>query len=533
MKSLFRLLLFCVALLVAAEIANASVNNFGLPQASVIASKEFVGGTLSYLHAMRVLRHVIQNRNIVQPKIADEDSAEDEEPSPVKIKHHHSKNDTTVKIGSAYKLGKSETSNNDVVMIGGSGEIDGTVNGDLVMVGSKGHLAGIVNGDVVMIGSSIDVREGATSNGDFVSIGSSLKNAERIKVNGERTELGAFSPAGPILSDWISNIFLLRPMSPFSMFGWSLAIVVLALRLAVGLSFPKPFVETDEILHRRLAPSFLVGLGVIIGCAILCALLTITVVGVLAIPFVILGAIILGFLGRISVSYSIGKLLLPQLAQHRHSGLAWMTAGTVVTWILFCIPVIGMLAYGIVALLSFGAFSIYLAEKYKIGAPKPLLIGQVTPSTQSTSGETPPLLASSTSRSVTALVDKATFQQRLGSNLIDLIVLYALLISVHQADKLVPIWVIYRFAMYAWRSATLGEIALNLHVEKSTGLSLTGDYSAALIRALSSLVSLLPVGLGFFWILFDPAAESWHDKISGSYVRKKRTVEIQHPESGI
>jgi hypothetical protein len=322
-------------------------------------------------------------------------------------------------------------------------------------------------------------------------------------------------------------------MSPFSLFGWTLAVIVLALRLAVGLSFPKPFVETDEILLRRLAPSFLVGLGVVIGCAILCSLLTITIVGVLAIPFVALGAIVLGFLGRISVSYSMGKLLLPRLSQHPYAALAWITAGTVVTWILFCIPIIGMIAYGIVALLSFGVFSIYLAEKYKIGAPKQLSNEQAAQPNPSAVGVPPALAFGSTPQSVTAIDDKATFPQRLGSNLIDLVVLYALLVSLHQTDKLIPLWVIYRFAMYAWRSATLGEIALNLHVEKSTGLSLTGDYSASLIRALSSLISLLPIGLGFLWILFDPAAESWHDKISGSYVRKKRIVEIQHPESGI
>jgi len=34
----------------------------------------------------------------------------------------------------------------------------------------------------------------------------------------------------------------------------------------------------------------------------------------------------------------------------------------------------------------------------------------------------------------------------------------------------------------------------------------------------SSLLSLIPLGLGFIWILFNRELEAWHDKISGTYV---------------
>jgi uncharacterized RDD family membrane protein YckC len=72
--------------------------------------------------------------------------------------------------------------------------------------------------------------------------------------------------------------------------------------------------------------------------------------------------------------------------------------------------------------------------------------------------------------------------------------------------------------MYIWRSATLGEIVLNLRVEKLDGGNLVNDYGTAIVRALASLLSLLPLGLGFLWILFDPQRQTWHDKISGSVI---------------
>jgi uncharacterized RDD family membrane protein YckC len=76
----------------------------------------------------------------------------------------------------------------------------------------------------------------------------------------------------------------------------------------------------------------------------------------------------------------------------------------------------------------------------------------------------------------------------------------------------------YRFGMFAWKSSTLGQIVLNLRVQKPDGTFLVGDYSGALIRALSSLLSLIPLGLGFIWILFNRDLEAWHDKISATYV---------------
>jgi uncharacterized RDD family membrane protein YckC len=112
----------------------------------------------------------------------------------------------------------------------------------------------------------------------------------------------------------------------------------------------------------------------------------------------------------------------------------------------------------------------------------------------------------------------ADFWRRLGANLIDLIVLYSLLQFTGITRILVPAWVLYRFGMYVWRSATLGEIVLNLRVEKLDGVSLINDYGTAIVRALASLLSLLPLGLGFLWILFDPQRQTWHDKISGSLV---------------
>ena len=41
-------------------------------------------------------------------------------------------------------------------------------------------------------------------------------------------------------------------------------------------------------------------------------------------------------------------------------------------WVLYCIPVIGFIAAGVVSLLGIGTFAIYLVERYRSNAPRPL-----------------------------------------------------------------------------------------------------------------------------------------------------------------
>ena len=125
--------------------------------------------------------------------------------------------------GSSYRLETGESTNGAVVLIGGTGEIDGTVNGDLVLIGSKATFAGTVNGDLVTIGSNLTFMSGAVANGDYVSVASEVKGEQELTANGERVALNTYSPVVPVVKEALTNIVQLRTMSPFSIFGWMLA----------------------------------------------------------------------------------------------------------------------------------------------------------------------------------------------------------------------------------------------------------------------------------------------------------------------
>jgi len=63
---------------------------------------------------------------------------------------------------------------------------------------------------------------------------------------------------------------------------------------------------------------------------------------------------------------------------------------------------------------------------------------------------------------------------------------------------------------------TPGKIMLKLKVIGTTGKKPT--YGIALLRWIGSIISGLPLFLGFLWVAFDRKKQGWHDKIAGTVV---------------
>jgi uncharacterized RDD family membrane protein YckC len=432
----------------------------------------------------------------------------------------------SVITGKNFNLPAGESTSGDVVVIRGHARIDGIVDGDLVLIGSDSEVSGTVNGDIVAIASKLRFSPGAVVNGDFTSCLSAVGDDTNLHVSGSRTNLDLL-PADTLLGlgQWVAGtILLLRPMSPDSFTSWLWALLVLGLCLGIGWLFPKPLAETGVVLRERAPASFLCGLAIVPAAALLSFLLLITVVGILVIPLIFAAIFAFSLFGNAVVFQLIGQRLAPQIRTQKYPVLLWIALGAVVCWVLYCIPVIGFLAGSVVFLAGLGSFSLYLIERSK---GRPIAVAQLTngPGSEirhtSDAGQVEPP-APPKPLPVIRRTRSTTFWPRLGANVIDLLIVAALVhfLGVHRI--LLPAWVLYRFAMYAWRSATIGEIVLNLRVQKLDGSPVTGDYGTALVRALSSLLSLLPLGLGFFWILFDPAGETWHDKIAGTQVISSR-----------
>ena len=77
---------------------------------------------------------------------------------------------------------------------------------------------------------------------------------------------------------------------------------------------------------------------------------------------------------------------------------------------------------------------------------------------------------------------------------------------------------IYLFLFMISASQTPGMKHRRLIVVTKDGLPL--DPKHACMRGFGYLISMLPVLLGFMWMLIDPEHLTWADKVSGTYVKK-------------
>jgi uncharacterized RDD family membrane protein YckC len=84
----------------------------------------------------------------------------------------------------------------------------------------------------------------------------------------------------------------------------------------------------------------------------------------------------------------------------------------------------------------------------------------------------------------------------------------------HVAYQLTLLLVAYAFFVGFWTSKgrTLGMQSWGLQLQSEDGGLPT--RSAATIRFFAAFLSLVPLGLGFLWQLWDPRHLTWHDHLS-------------------
>ena len=125
----------------------------------------------------------------------------------------------------------------------------------------------------------------------------------------------------------------------------------------------------------------------------------------------------------------------------------------------------------------------------------------------------------------------AGLSRRLGAILYDCLLVFALLMMVAtpfiairggeavkpQTDivyRLILAAVIYAFFIGFWTRTgrTLGMQSWGLQLETPDGNR--PSFTAATIRFFAALISWAPLGLGFFWQLWDAEHLTWHDRLS-------------------
>jgi uncharacterized RDD family membrane protein YckC len=430
-----------------------------------------------------------------------------------------------VAIGKDVEL-SAEDSAGIVVVIGGSAKIHGTVEGDVVVIGGDVVIDSHVGGQVVAVMGDVQIGPLARISGELVTVGGTNQVSEGGKVEGQIVEVGA--GIGPLkflqlrwLREWFTQCVMeMRPLAPGVAWVWWVAGFFFILYFLIAVLFPQPVQYCAAQISARPATTFAAGVLAKLAVPILCLLLPLTLVGIVVVPFLIVGAFLTVLIGKTAVleyvGDKIGGVFGLKAGQYP---LAAFLIGAVVVTLLYMVPVLGWLTLCLFGCWAMGAgvTAIFVAVRSARAVTAP-------PASADPPAPTPPSLPGPPLTPPSALAyPRAGFWERMGAGFLDLVLIMLSSALVGPLFSLVAI--AYFSAMWAWKGTTVGGIVLNLQVVRQDGLPL--GFLAALVRSLAALFSAAVLFLGFFWIAWDPDKQGWHDKIAGTVVvRLPRAVSL-------
>jgi hypothetical protein len=272
-----------------------------------------------------------------------------------------------VKIGGSVKVASDERVTDDVVVVGGSADVDGQVDGDLVVVGGSATL-----------GPNADIRS------DVTVVGGALNQDPKAYIGGKVQNVG-FGEI-PFGGDWGRHrswrnwdpIGRFRPVGRFM--GTAVRVGLLMLFSALVLFIARTPVE--RIAERAAAEplkSWVVGfLAEILFVPLLIMTVFVLLVSIIGIPLLVLvplaivGAMLAFLVGFTGVAYYVGGLLQSHVEQLR----ARPYAATLAAILLIVSPLLlarivgltGELGFIVGILVAVGMVVEYLAWTTGLGA---------------------------------------------------------------------------------------------------------------------------------------------------------------------
>lgn len=459
--------------------------------------------------------------------------------------------DAMVSIGSNAELKAGETTEAFVV-IGGNGTVKGKVLAAAVVVGGDLEISGEVGEAVVVVMGNVRLGTNATVHGDVVSVGGKVELADGAIVEGhiQPVDFAGFGlPHVEPLRKWFVHCVLkLRPLAPQVGWVWIVAAVFFLVYLLVAVVFHKPVQACVAELTRRPVTTFFTGLLTKLLLPIVLLILTVTVVGMIVVPFVLAALFFGAIIGKVALLEYFGDAVrrATGAAEPFKPAIALLVGALLVT-VLYLIPVLGLITFAVTGLWGLGvavttAFGSLKRESPQkpsqppgpelpsgqpgVIAPMPVAAAAgPAPQSSATSAAGAPdaIAAAPGSLAVSAAglpealaYPRAGFWERMGAAFLDVVIVSILGAIVGGPPLGFLIALAYFAGMWAWKGTTVGGVVLGLKVVRLDGRPVT--FAVALVRGLAAAFSVVVMFLGFLWIAWDPDKQGWHDRIAGTVV---------------
>jgi hypothetical protein len=275
--------------------------------------------------------------------------------------------DLLLRVGGAAHVGPAD-SVGTVMVIRGTGMIDGVVGEQLVVIRGTARVAGRVHGDVVAMNGHVDLAPGAHVDGNVLLYGSTLTRSPGAVVAGQiHEERGLSFGARAIWFLWL---------------GTTLTLIVAGLVFATLAT--RSLIASAEMIGAATGPTLLTALLLWIGLPALAFLAFVTVIGIplgFAILFFVLPA--LTVIGYLVTGTALGRRVLRRrrpppdvIAVVREPLYAEVTTGVLILQIIGFIPGLGGLVIILAGLLGAGALLYHAWSRRRRGEVEPVVLSE-------------------------------------------------------------------------------------------------------------------------------------------------------------
>jgi uncharacterized RDD family membrane protein YckC len=298
-----------------------------------------------------------------------------------------------------------------------------------------------------------------------------------------------------------------------------------AVYLGLGLIFGNAVRTCRETLADRPLSTLLAGMITLLLVGPVVFILIASFVGLTVVPFLLGGLVFAGIVGKAGVFQWIGVGLLgEERSEGRPQSVLALAIGLALATLAYMVPVLGLLAWGTLGVFGLGAAAIAIATALRKenppGDPAAAEPRPAVPPAGAAGGSEPDTgdAARPAAEADLALFPRATFLVRTAAFFLDfLLVMMAFgLLGLDDPGRFLLLFLVYHVAFWTWKQATVGGIICQFRIVRTDGAGLR--FADSLVRGLSGIFSLAALGLGCFWVLWDPERQAWHDRIAGTYV---------------
>ena len=428
-----------------------------------------------------------------------------------------------------------------VVAVGGNATATGTVGEGVVAVLGDVFVDGRVAGDVVAAFGNVTLGPNAVVGGEVAAVGGMITRDPQATVRGPTHQVAFGSGFARLegLRPWFERCLLYgRPLAfdKDVSWAWWVAFGFLGLYVLIALMFDSSVQRCVTTLEERPLQSLVASIVTVLLSPVMMLVLAITIIGIALVPFLSLGLFCAALFGKAVVLATLGRRItrFTGVAPLGHVAFATFVGGLLLM-IMYVVPVLGFIAYNVTGFLGLGAvaYTLILALRAHNSEAVPATAAATAAPTASIDDPIPtagvadgravpppppaePRPANPTNVELNAL-PRAGFWIRMGALLIDAILVGVLVNLLEPSGNF---WLLvlagYGALMWKLKGTTIGGIICNLRVVRTDGRDI--EWETAIVRALSCFLSIIPVGLGFVWMVFDNNRQTWHDKIAGTVV---------------